>query len=171
MCSMKTLNIYLQESLLDDFDDLEKSTDKRVEELSYIGGQYNVRYIEEEHSFLDNFSVRLLNKLKFKYEGSNSYLLWKGHITRKPSKGYRCIVNLILNTNISLLTEDPKKSDEVEVRNELIKKLYSCSYLADDKDFLQIDVFRSRLASFASWYVNIYNEQDQSVLKISLLKK
>ena len=44
---MKTLNIYLQESLLDDFDDLEKGTDLTVARKGTIGELYDVNRIED----------------------------------------------------------------------------------------------------------------------------
>ena len=168
---MKNLNIYLQESLLDDWDDLEKAADKSIEDSSYIGGQYNVKYVKVEGSFLSNFNPRLLSKLNLKYKSTTPYSLWYDHTKRKPSKYCQSIVNLVLNTNIRLLTKDPKTSDDIKVKDELIEKLYSCSYLADDKNFLSIDAYHGIGVDYVNWYIEIYNDQDQSLLKISLVQK
>ena len=161
---MKTL----YESLLDDLDDLEKGSDETVKYNNCIGKYYKVKYLTEEDEFLRNFSLKELKKLKFKYE-CNNVLLWRGLTSTKPTVSSKAICNIILNSDRSLLTEDDKDKKHIETKNKIIKQLYSCSHLADDKGFLTIEIRKSRL-SIADWYITIYNDQDQSNFTITLKK-
>ena len=163
---MKTL----YESLLDDFDDLEKDADEYVESNNYIGNYYDASYFEERGDFLINFKLKELKRIKFKYNCKNDILLWKGHKRIKSTITSKAICNIILNSDVSLLTENYKDKKYIETKNEIIKKLYSCSHLVDDKEFLKINVQKSRISA-AAWYVNIYNDQNNSLFYITLKQK
>lgn len=168
--NMKPPKTSLYESLLDDFDDLEKDADEYVESNNYIGNYYDASFFEERGDFLINFELKELKKIKFKYNCKNDILLWKEHKRTKATITSKAICNIILNSDVSLLTENDKDKKYIETKNEIIKKLYSCSHLVDDKEFLKIDVRKSRL-SVAAWYVNIYNDQNNSLFYITLKQK
>ena len=161
--------ITLYESLLDNLDDLEKGSDEIVKYNNCIGKYYKVKYLTEEDEFLRNFSLKELKKLKFKYDCGN-ILLWRGHVSTRPTVSSKAVCNIVLNSDISLLTENDKDKKYIETKNEIIKQLYSCSYLADDKGFLTIEIHKSYM-TIADWFVNIYNDQDQSHFTIVLQKK
>jgi hypothetical protein len=150
--------------LLDDFDDLEKNSDKSVEEHNYIGKYYKVHYAEEEGTFIMNFSLNELKKCKFKYH-CDDCKFYRSQYRTKLTISARAICNMVLNSRLSLLDKNSKEYTNAET--ELIKKLYSCSHLVDDKGFLEINVHKFHIND-GGWFVKIDNNQDQSSFIIKL---
>ena len=68
---MKNLQEYIEESLLDDIDDLEKDSDDMVKWKTSIGGEYYVRYVMVFNigSTLKELDKQKIKKLTYKYLG------------------------------------------------------------------------------------------------------
>jgi hypothetical protein len=111
---MKTLNIYLQESLLDDLDGLENKSDIIIKRQNTIGAKYKVILIEDRDIKLDHINKTELKKYPLLWDqdwcsASNKYGL--KYIT---DEYVLMLVNTLLSFNIkSLALGEYLKSNEI----------------------------------------------------------
>ena len=179
MCSMKTLNIYLQESLLDDFDDLEKGTDLTVERQNTIGSEYEISY------FIDyNLMIKLDKKL-FKSSkncwNETNFKMYSGFTEKKikPNKSDIQFANIILSQDKELLRYDLNKNNNIPKNhkfvlwvNSLIKKWndYILNNWPEAKPLAPISVVISFRGDRKTCLIKFMHEQGNGI-EIQLVKR
>lgn len=129
---MKTLTEYIEESLLDDFDDLEKDSDKNVNDHTLVGGKMYVQNIDcDGMNLSDLFSLRNMKKLKTpilqdKFEVVTHTPKYNiANATKNPDPLSILVANYILNLEISELLENPQAGtgyiNADNFKNEILK--------------------------------------------------
>ena len=98
---MKELQEYIEESLLDDFDDLEKEADDYVGIKTSFGGEYRVVYVMVYNlsNVLKEIDKQKLKKMTPKYKGEYKIYTQSGKVAKTPNTKYidtlvRCIMDL-----------------------------------------------------------------------------
>lgn len=91
----------LYESLLDDFDDLEKEADDYVEKKSSFGGEYRIKYVMVYNlgNTLKELDKPKIKKLTPKYNDEYKIYNQSGKVAKNPNTKYidtlvRCIMDL-----------------------------------------------------------------------------
>ena len=101
---MKTLNEYINESLLDDFDDLEKKSDEHVSTTRALMGHYDLRcvYVYGVKYFNNFLNKKEIKKLNQNYNKTvNIYAGGGGNIIKHPiSKYVEILIKYIMSIEI-----------------------------------------------------------------------
>ena len=125
MINMKTLNNYLNESLLDDLDDLDNNSDLAVKRSFTIGDEYEVSYMEDAH-MINIIDKNLLKTIPTCWDDDDFWSYRNMVITKhKPNQSEIKLANILLSSNKDLLkytTNIPKNNDFYININKLYEK-------------------------------------------------
>ena len=114
----------LYESLLDDFDDLEKETDDYVEMKSSFGGEYYVKYVMVYNlgNTLKELDKPKLKKLAPKYKDEYKIYNQNGQVAKNPNTIY---IDTLVRCIMDLENYDDKFKDRLD---EFLKTVLKCAF-------------------------------------------
>ena len=121
---MKSLEQYIEESLLDDIDDLEKDADDIVDKKSSFGGEYYVNYVMVYNlgSTLKELDKTTLKKLTPKYKDEYKIYNQKGDVAKNPNTKY-------IDTLVRCIMDLENYDNKFEVRlDEFLKTVLKCAF-------------------------------------------
>ena len=178
---MITLYKYLEESLLDDLDDLENDVDNTVAKAGTIGSDYKITWIE------DWIGAHKLDRKKLKELGSKS--VWnqtdfnshRTHSPKPPTKAEILLCNIILSLNKSALEcgdyTDVKQNNDIYNTLDILfqkhfKELHkSALHFSKDakKETFSVNIEKSMLVGYV--YIRIEIGSSGHYINICLKKK
>ena len=112
---MKSFKTSLEESLLDDFDDLESTSDDNVSKSLSIGSEWEIASTDD-FQVVDKMDKRTLKKYSTCWDQTNfkAFRGYRNRSLKKPNKTEIAIANIVLSlSKESLLVEDPKPGNEL----------------------------------------------------------
>lgn len=121
---MKSLEQYIEESLLDDFDDLEKETDDVIDRKSSFGGEYFVKYVTVYNlgDTLKELDKTKLKKLTPKYKDKYTIYTQMGKVAKNPNIKY-------IDTLVRCIMDLENYDDNFVTRlHEFLKSILKCSF-------------------------------------------
>ena len=124
---MKDLIEYIEESLLDDIDDLEKASDDMVKWKTSVGGEYYVRYVMVFNlgSTLKELDKQKIKKLTYKYDGDGYKIYTQaGNVAKNPNIKY-------IDTLVCCIMDLENCDSDVELKTrigEFLKPLIKCAF-------------------------------------------
>lgn len=115
---MITLYNYLQESLLDDLDDLENDSDDAVAKAESIGTEWSIAYIEDYIVVTQKLDKKKLKELAAKSPyNQTKFVAYKGHIKKASNKSEAMLCNIILSLDKSSMVDgeytDAKQNNDI----------------------------------------------------------
>lgn len=173
---MKNLIKYLEESLLDDFDDLEKDSDDNVIKANSIGSKWEIAYIENA-SIIEKIEKRKLKNYKTPWNQTNFNSFKSTRSITKPNKTEIIIGNIILGMNLNSMIEneyggdfgDPGAGNEIfDFFQDILRKDYESTHKFRSNEFITLDCSKSRIAG--RFYISM-EYVNGSGLRICLKKK
>ena len=171
---MKTLNEYIKESLLDDFDDLVKNSDQSVKN-SIIFGSHYVTYISKFNMRTEFiFDLNLMKKINPPIL-QNDFLtrtkkIGKTVVQKKPSKLDLLVVNYILGLSAKELNTD-LHTGYISRSSNIIREIES-KMKENDYD-IECHIFRSTNINKSICYIDVEfkNRSGQKIISIKLAPK
>lgn len=94
----------LYESLLDDFDDLEKETDIKVSQLNTIGTDYRIDYIFDGNDFINHLNTDALKNSQL-YWDRRDFTVNNLDKRMKPKKNAILLANIVLSLNLDFINK------------------------------------------------------------------
>ena len=115
---MTSLQEYIEESLLDDLDDLENDSDNAVAVAGSIGTEWSIVYIEDYMVVTQKLDRKKLKELAAKTPyNQTGFTAYKGHIRKTPNKSETMLCNIILGLDKSSLVDgeytDAKQNNDI----------------------------------------------------------
>lgn len=115
---MITFYNYLQESLLDDLDDLENDSDDAVAKAESIGTEWSIAYIEDYIVVTQKLDKKKLKELAAKSPyNQTKFVAYKGHIKKASNKSEAMLCNIILSLDKSSMVDgeytDAKQNNDI----------------------------------------------------------
>ena len=106
---MKNLQEYIEESLLDDEDDLLSASDEVVSKLNTIGSKYNIFYIED-YELVDKIDKSKLKNYTTPYNYPK-FDAYKNKRLKKSNKIEATICNILLGMKLDSMDEEEYGGD------------------------------------------------------------
>jgi hypothetical protein len=155
---MKTLIEYIEESLLDDIDDLEKDSDDMVKWKTSIGGEYYVRYVMVFNigSTLKELDKQKIKKLTYKYN-DDGYKIYTqaGKVAKNPNIKY-------IDTLVRCIMDLENCDSDVELKSrieEFLKPLLKCAFA--------VKLTKRNTGKIRCIRIGLYNGFDEIEISIS----
>ena len=106
---MKTLQEYIEESLLDNFDDLEKDSDEIVSKINTIGYKWKVTYISDDY-LVSKADPSVLNKYNQVWNSDDFNVSRKNSMHFiSPNAAELKLINVLLSLDKNAFNEDDNK--------------------------------------------------------------
>ena len=131
---MKNLQEYIEESLLDDFDDLEAKSDDNVSKSLSIGSEWEIASTDD-FQVVSKMDKRALKKYSVVWNQSDfkAFRGYRNRSVKKPNKTEIQIANIVLSLDKeSLLDEDPKPGNKLyDFFQDTMQKHFDTLYKLD----------------------------------------
>ena len=149
---MKTL----YESLLDDFEDLEKKSDMIVNKRNTIGSKYSIKLIEDRYMKLDSMNKIELKQYPILWEQDKCSVTNRYGLNHNTDKYILMLVNALLSFNIkSLDFGNYSKDNEIfNFFNSIFKnivKVKGCKYNLPGVSEIDLEII-----SKDKWWLNLW---------------